>query len=112
MTERKMYTLVSENDVYRKLVHLKLNLFNPVGGAINIKNLSSLLHTSTYQVRKHMRSLRDQGMVELKCMPIPYDEELYPPYWGYMLTEKGCQTDYYAKANTDHERIISEIFGT
>jgi predicted ArsR family transcriptional regulator len=112
VNSRKLYTLVSEDDVYRKLVHLKLSLYQMVGGAINIKNLAYLLHTSEYQVRKHMRSLRDKGIVELKCFNIPDDEEIYPPYWGYVLTEKGCTTEYYLKADEEHNRIIVECFGT
>lgn len=112
VNSRELYTIVSEDDVYRKLVHLKMNLFNPIGGAINIKNLANLLYTSEYQVRKHIHSLRDKGMVELKCFQIPDEEEMYPPYWGYTLTEKGCKTEYYAKANEEHNRIIVECFGT
>lgn len=102
----------TEEDVYVKFVHLALDFMNPIGGAINLKNLSSLLKTSKYQIRKHVHALRDKGMVELKCFYIPDEEELYPPYWGYRLTEKGRDTDYFRQENEKHDRILEECFGT
>lgn len=102
---------VTEDEVYAKFVDLSLNIMNPIGGAINLVNLSWLLKTSKYQTRKHVHTLRDKGMVELKCFNIPYDEELYPPYWGYRLTEKGRDTDYFRQENEKHERILEKCFG-
>jgi DNA-binding transcriptional ArsR family regulator len=113
MTQPKpLYTIVSEDDVYHQLVHLAVDIFNPIGGLINITNLARLLNTSKYQVRKHMHSLRDKGWVELKCVKIPDDEELYPPYWGYVLTLRGRDTKYYAAAYEKENRIINECFGS
>lgn len=102
---------VTEEDVYAKFVNLALNIMNPIGGAINIVNLSHLLKVSKYQTRKHVHALRDKGIVELKCFYIPDDEEIYPPYWGYVLTKKGRDTDYFRQENEKHERILEECFG-
>lgn len=107
---RPLYTIVSEDDVYRKMVSIALSP-NPIGGLINISNLASLLHTSRYQVRKHMRALRSNGMVELHCTTLPTygDDDPGPPYWGYRLTDAGRETPYFKareKADRDSLRRI------
>lgn len=108
------YKKISKGDVYKRMVGISLNFMNPTGGAINIKNLAHLLNTSRYQVKKHIDELKKDELVELKCIAIPYDEhesDPYPPYWGYVLTEKARQTEYYKEQEEKENQLIQEYFG-
>lgn len=105
------HKVVTQDDVYKKLVSLALSLFNPIGGAINIVNLAYLMKTSKYQVKKHMHDLRDKGFVELKCINNWDEEENHPPYWGYVLTAKGRDTDYFKAKYEQEAKLIQECFG-
>ncbi|WP_339194640.1 hypothetical protein MKY95_23285 [Paenibacillus sp. FSL P4-0176] len=102
---------VTEEKVYAKFVHFALSIMDPTGGAINIAHLASWNKVSKYQMRKIVHSLRDKGMVELKCFNIPSEDEVYPPYWAYVLTEKGRDTDYFRQESKKHDLILQECFG-
>ncbi|QOY37644.1 hypothetical protein AWH56_008705 [Anaerobacillus isosaccharinicus] len=104
------YKKITQDDVYRKIVAISVNVMNSFH-AINISNLASLLGTSRYQVKKYIDELKNKGFVELKCFNLSTDEELYPPYWGYHLTEKGRDTDYYREQERQEEELIKECFG-
>ncbi|PLS19109.1 hypothetical protein CVD28_01495 [Bacillus sp. M6-12] len=105
------YQKVTEEEVYQRLTGLALDVMNPIGGAITLVNLASLMKTSRYQVKKHMDNLKKKGMVELKCFNLSTEEELYPPYWGYLLTEKGRETDYFREREKREDEIFRECFG-
>lgn len=104
------YTKVTRDDVYGILVSTALSLFNPIGGAINITNIAHLLETSKYQVKKYMDELKEQGMVELKCFNNWDEEENHPPYWGYVLTDKGRETKYFKDREEKDIRHMQECF--
>lgn len=104
------YETVSQEDVYKKLVSVALSLFNPIGGAINIVNIAYLLNTSKYQVKKHVGALKKQGIVELKCINNWDEEENHPPYWGYVLTAKGRETDYFKAEDKKEAELIQKCF--
>ena len=108
------YARISKDDVYEKMVSCSLDFMNPIGGAINLKNLAELLKTSRYRVKKYIDELKIEGLVELKCVAIPYDEyesDAYPPYWGYVLTEKGRKTKYYKEQEKIEYELIKKHFG-
>lgn len=98
------YKKVSRDDVYSRLIGLSFDWMNPMGGAINLVNLASLLQTSRYQVKKHIDELKRLRYVELKSFLIQDEDEIYPPYWGYVLTEEGRETDVYKKRLEEHEK--------
>ncbi|MNM07331.1 hypothetical protein D3C81_173720 [compost metagenome] len=102
--------IITEEDIYAKFVHLSLDIMNPIHGAINIVNLAALSRASKYRTRKHVHALRDKGMVELKCFNIPSEDEIYPPYWGYVLTEKGKDTEYFRQEKEKDDQILKECF--
>jgi hypothetical protein len=108
-----MTETITEDQVYRKFVNLCQDPFNPTGGAINIVNLASLLGLNKYKTRKLVHALRDKGLVVLKCFDLSSEDDdgPCPPYWGYVLTSEGRDTDYYREAGEEQRRIMVECFG-
>lgn len=107
---KQVYKRITKDDVYALLVGTSLDFMNPIGGAISLVHLAKFLNTSRYQVKKYIDQLLEVGFVELKMFIIPDEEELYPPYWGYRLTEKGKETTYYKTRYDEHEKIFNECF--
>lgn len=104
------YKKVTKQDVYEVLVSVALDLSSHCGDPINVRNIASLLKTSRYQAKKYIDELKKDGLVKLTCFAIPSDDELYPPYWGYVLTQKGASTDYYKEAENRHLALLKECF--
>lgn len=52
--------------------------------------------------------MRKDGIVELDSAFMTCEDEIHPPYWGYKLTEKGKNTDYYTEQKRIHDEIIRE----
>lgn len=100
------YKKISKEDVYRTLVSTSLEIHNPMMGAINLVNIANLLDTSRYQVKKHIDALKEEGMVELKYFLLYSEYDNLPPYWGYLLTEKGKSTKYYKE---EEQRLIKSF---
>lgn len=97
MTHKKIF----QEDVYNLLIGTSFDWNNPMNGAINIVNMSHLLQTSKYQVKKYINELVKLGLIELQMFMVPDDDEIFPPYWGYVLTEEGKKTSVY-KARLEH----------
>lgn len=105
------YEKITRQDVYEVLVSTSLDIMNPIGGIINLVDIAGFLKTSRYQVKKYIDEMKTEGMVELHSVSIPCEDEVYPPYWGYTLTERGKNTDYYKEQDKKHENILKECFG-
>ena len=105
------YKKISKDDVYKVLVNVRIDIsgFN----CINLVNIASFLDTSRYQVKKYIKELKNDGMVKLIYFSYIdyYGEENIPPYWGYRLTEKGEDTDYFREAEKRELKLIEECFG-
>lgn len=104
------YTKISKDSIYNLLVGIDLDIMNPIR-CINIVNMAELLKTSRYQVKKYIDILKSEDLVTLKMVDVSSDEELYPPYWGYCLTDKGKDTDYYKRKRIEEDKLIKECFG-
>lgn len=104
------YKETTKDDVFGVLVSASCDVFNPVNGIINIVNVASILGTSKYQTRKHIKSLVAEGLVLLDMCTVPDEEECYPPYWGYTLTEKGKETEKYKQRMEQSIKLINEVF--
>jgi len=76
---------------------------------INIKNLSHLLKINEYKVRKIVKKLRRENLVELVCRNINTDEADYPPYWGYQPTEYAYENNEIMKKSIeDYNKSLRE----
>lgn len=104
------YKKISKDCIYNLLVGIDLDIMNPIR-CINIMNMADYLKTSRYQVKKYIDILKNEGMVALKMVDISSDEELRPPYWGYELTRKGRETEYYKQRAIEEDKLIKECFG-
>lgn len=104
------YKKISKDDVYSLLVKIDLDIMNPIG-CINIVNMAEFLKTSKYKVKKYVNALRNEKMIVLKMVDISSDEKLYPPYWGYGLTDEVRSTEYYKQKSIEEDEIIKECFG-
>lgn len=103
------YEKITEDDVFNVLVQTNSDFMNPIGSVINLVNIASLLHTSKYQVKKYMDQLNEKGLVELKMVENWEEEEHFPPYWGYTLTEAGKETDQFKHAVETKDSIFAEM---
>lgn len=105
------YLKVTEEDVYRKMVSLAMDVMNPIGGAVSVRELSSMLKTSRYQTKKHIDALKNKEFVELRMFLLYSDDDYFPPYWGYLLTDKGRRTEYYLSKQKKTLKLMEECFG-
>lgn len=73
--------------------------------------IAAYLHISLYQCRKQMRQLVAEGLaVRSSCAPL-YSEDCSLPYHGFLITEKGRDTDIYRYCALKNARICAECFG-
>ena len=72
--------------------------------------IADCLHISLYQCRKYMRQLVTEGLaVRSSCPSDSEDSSL--PYHGFLITEKGRDTDIYRYCSLKSARICAECFG-
>lgn len=73
--------------------------------------IAECLHISLYQCRKYMRQLVEAGLaVRSSCYPHDSDEGGLP-YHGFLITDKGRDTDIYRYCALKSARICAECFG-
>lgn len=101
---------ISKDILLTKMISLAADPMNSIGGCINIINLSFSLKTSKYQVKKCMKELRDEGLVELKMINNWDEDENYPPYWGWALTNKGRELEEYKIKSEDNIKLMRMCF--
>ncbi|WP_341877615.1 hypothetical protein [Defluviitalea saccharophila] len=106
----KKYKKISKEDVLKLLASIAADPLNPTGGIINIVNIAEVLKTSRYQVKKCINELKHAGVVELDHIDVSEEDEIYPPYWGYALTEKGKQHPVYKETKEKTMKIFKECF--
>lgn len=106
----KKYAKIGQKEIYEILVGIHLDFTIPLDGTINLVNLAGILKTSRYQVKKHMDQMKKDGIVELHYVFLPSEDEIYPPYWGYRLTKKGRDTDYFREREKAHAEMVERIF--
>jgi predicted ArsR family transcriptional regulator len=102
------YKKVTKDDVFRILASVDFDCLGRGPYAINIKNTASLLNTSRYQVKKYIDELVKDGLAQLKCIPLDC-EDFMLPYWGYRVTAKGRDTDYYKSREQREVELIEEL---
>lgn len=62
---------------------------------------------------KHIKSLKGKGLIKYKSILIGSDEDFYPPYNGYGLTDKG-RVKFASELKEISDRqtaLIKECFG-
>lgn len=75
----------------KEIIDVLLRTSEDWDGCANISpsNIASLLKTSRYQVNKHIKSLKEKGLIKYKMTDISDEYEYHPPYFGYCLSELG-----------------------
>lgn len=92
--------------IYSKYVskHEVLNVFisaaldnNNYESMANVVYVAKVLRISRYTAKKLIDSLREEGLLELRCVSFSdsHDKYVIPPYWGYSITEKVRDTNLY-----------------
>jgi len=109
---RRSYSTVSEMDVVNILLRTSEDWQGC--GIIAPSNIASLLETSRYQVDKHIKSLKTKGLVQYKSIMLSAEDDYYPPYNGYCLTELGRKTfEKELKEISDRQcELIRQCFGS
>ena len=72
--------------------------------------IAECLHISLYQCRKLMRQLVEEGLAVRSSCPSD-NEDSSLPYHGFLITEKGRDTDIYRYCSLKSARICAECFG-
>lgn len=104
---------ITENDVFRKLceIAVRVCICSPILSVpvLSVPALSRILNTSTYAVRKHIKSLVSKELVALNYDG-GIDEDGYPYcYKGYCITDKALETEIYKKENEREMKYIDEL---
>jgi Mn-dependent DtxR family transcriptional regulator len=103
------YIKVTKDDVYKIIVNNQVAIMCPIK-CVNLVNIANILKTSRYQVKKCIEELKADGLIELTFENVSNSEELYPPYWGYTLTAKGIDTEYYREAEKKERELFEKCF--
>ena len=105
------YTKITEKDVVEVIMKTAHDWQGC--GIISPSNIAHLLNTSRYQVNKYIRGLKNKGLIEYKSISIGDDEELFPPYNGYKLSEQGEKeySEELKKLREEELKIIEKCFG-
>ena len=111
------YQKITKHILFKFMCEIDADIMNP-GFPISIPNISELLHTSKYQVRKYMLELREEGLVKSECIyydgnPSYETGELYDDprlIRGWNLTDEGRKTITYIEAQQKIEKIIDKIW--
>ena len=108
---RRSYLKISELDVVNVIMRTAHDWQGC--GVISPSNIAHLLKTSRYQVDKHIKALKNKGLLEYKSVMFVSEEDYYPPYNGYKLSKHGEIT--YSKELKELEerecKLIHECFG-
>jgi Mn-dependent DtxR family transcriptional regulator len=109
---RRSYSAVTEMDVVNIILRTAEDWQGC--GIIAPSNIASLLETSRYQVDKHIKSLKQKGLVQYKSIMLSSEDDYYPPYNGYCLTETGRKTfEKELKEISDRQcELIQQCFGS
>ena len=109
---RSTYSAVNEMDVVNIILRTAEDWQGC--GIIAPSNIASLLNTSRYQVDKHIKALKQKGLVLYKSIILSSEDDYYPPYNGYCLTETGKKTfEKELKEISDrHCELIQQCFGS
>lgn len=86
---------VTEYEVLSAFIDAALDV-SSFESVVSVVYVAKALRISRYRVKKLIDSLRNEGLLELHCVNTSWDgEDINPPYWGYMITEKAKETDQY-----------------
>lgn len=106
---KKVKRQVTEDDVFREICSLSVAI-SPNPTFASVPHLATILETSKYQVRKHIKTLIDKGLIKLYYEG-GQDEDGYPRcYKGYGTTQIAKQTDIYKEEYQKEIKSINEIF--
>ena len=103
------YRKVTEIDVFKKICFFctASACFYSIGQP---KYITESLRTSRYQVNKHIKALKEKGMIEYKSIHCPDEYEIYPPINGYIVTEKGKKSLIYKKEENEENKRLERAF--
>ena len=86
---------VTEYEVLSAFIDAALDV-SSFESVVSVVYVAKALRISRYRAKKLIDSLRNEGLLELHCVNTSWDgEDINPPYWGYMITEKAKETDQY-----------------
>lgn len=104
-----------------KLLNIMINTFvscmNP-GYPISIKNIAELENETYYQVRKYMKELEKEGLVQKEKFYYPgdynyeygvYESEGYL-ISGWIITDKCRKSEKYKEASKKEDELIEKCF--
>jgi hypothetical protein len=106
--KKQNYEVIEMNQVFDIICKCSIDFMSPIN-IVNVISIANLLKTSRYQVKKQISKLKSFGFIELECVFIPDEYEIFPPYWGYGVTEAGTTTDTYKKAVEIQDKFMLEL---
>lgn len=104
------YQIISEEDILNVLLEAYFDIVSPIRGIINLVDIARIKKTSRYQVKKHINKLLQKDLVKLSYKTIDSEKEIFPPYWGYSITEKATKTNLCEEIQKKNAQLIKECF--
>jgi DNA-binding HxlR family transcriptional regulator len=94
-----------KKQVFTKICEVENVVYHSNSGVITTSNLMDFIPGVTkYRMRKILRELKEEGLIEYRSIGCPGEEDPYyhewecdpaPPINGYALSEKGMETEIY-----------------
>ena len=103
------YSKISAEDVYRAFVGAEVCIMSD-SGLMPVRLVAERLKTSRYQAYKQIRELVRQGILKTEFEYFDTDDDYSLPYRGFVLTQKGRETDYYKEQAEREIEYINETF--
>ncbi len=102
---------VSEYDALNVFIDVALDVSN-FESVANVVFVAKALRISRHRAKKLIDSLRREGLLELHCVNTSWDgEDINPPYWGYMITEKAERTEQYERRAREYRCSLDALLG-
>lgn len=103
------YQKITKQDVLNLLMDINISVMNPTN-IMSIPCISNCLETSKYQVRKYIKELKNDGLVDKDCYCIdPEYSSLC--YFGFKITDKAKKLDIYKEKEQQERNLINKIWG-
>ena len=100
---KKKYRKITKEDVLDVLIDCNLSFINYTD-TVSIPNISYLLKTSKYQVRKYINELKKDGLVENGFIHAMEYDTCHLPTKGFLMTKKAEELEKYKIA---YKKIVN-----
>ena len=103
------YQKITKQDVLNLMMDIDLSVMSSIN-IMSISCISNCLETSKYQVRKYIKELKNDGLVDKDCCCID-PEYSNRCYFGFKITDKVKKMYQYKEKKQKYHNHINKIWG-